>query len=75
MAVRGDHVHDLAGNAVLVGERDAAERMPQLVAEFALDHLARRVLVELEQLAHVGQQRAGDEIVALNRNAAAEAIS
>ena len=72
MTVRGDHVHDFAGNAVLVGQRDAAERMPHLLSKFSLNHFARRVLVELERFADIGQERAGDEIIALNRNAAAE---
>src|SRR5712692_9587232 len=37
VAVRGDDVQDFAGNAVLVGQRDTAERMPHLLTEFALD--------------------------------------
>ena len=72
VAVRGDDVHDFAGNAMLVRQRDAAERMPHLLPKFSLNHVARRVLVVLQRFAHVGQQRAGDEIVALDRNAATE---
>src|SRR6266571_5409133 len=40
MTVRGDDVHHFAGNPMLVGQRDAAERMPHLLAKFALDHFA-----------------------------------
>src|SRR5207237_3219290 len=40
MAVRGDDMHDFAGNAVLVGQRDAGEWMPHLLPECALNHLA-----------------------------------
>ena len=72
VTVGGDDVHDFAGNAVLVGERDAAERMPHLLSKFSLNHFARRVLVVLQRFAHIGQQRARDEIIALNGNAAAE---
>src|ERR1700722_423973 len=38
MTVGGDDVHDFAGNAVLVGERYATERMPQLLTKFSLNH-------------------------------------
>ena len=72
VTVRGDDVQHFAGNAVLVRERDAAERVTHLLPEFSLDHFARRVLVVLERFAHIGQERTGDEIVALDRNAAAE---
>ncbi len=40
MTVGGDDVHDFVRNAVLVGQRDAGERMPHLLSEFALNHLA-----------------------------------
>ena len=40
VTVRGDDVQDFAGKPVLVGEGDAAERMPHLLPKFALDHLA-----------------------------------
>ena len=40
MTVRGDDVHDFAGNAVFEGQRDAAERMPHLLPKFALDNVA-----------------------------------
>src|SRR5256714_5754072 len=72
MAMRGDDVHDFAGNAMLVGERDAAKRMAHLLSKFSLNHVPRRVLVELQRFAHIGQERAGDEIVPLNGDAAAE---
>src|SRR5438477_12731463 len=72
MTVRGDDVHDVARNAVFVGERDAGEWMPHLPTERALNHFARRVLIELQRLAYVRQERAGDENISLNRNAAAE---
>ena len=72
MTVRGDDVQDFAGNTMLVGERDAAEWMTQLLTKFSLNDLARGVLVVLQRLAHVGEQRAGDEIIALDRDTAAE---
>src|SRR5919197_1430860 len=74
MTVCGNDVQNCAGNAVFVGDRDAAERMPHLLPEFALDHIARRVLVVLEWLAHVRQQRTCDEVVALNRYATAKRL-
>src|SRR5207237_2722863 len=40
MTVRGDDMHDFAGNAVLVGQRDAGEWMSHLLPECALNHLA-----------------------------------
>src|SRR5207253_536961 len=72
MTVGGDDVHDSARNAVLVGERDAAKRMPHLLPKFSLNHVPRRVLFELQRFAHIGQEGARDEIVALNGDAAAE---
>ena len=57
---------------MLEGKRDAAERMPHLLPKFPLNHLARRVLIVLKRLTDVGQQRAGDEIIALDGNATAE---
>src|SRR4029077_5381086 len=74
MAMGGDDVHDFAGNPVLISQRHAAERMPHLLPKLALSHLARRVLVVLEWLAYVGQQRAGNEIVTLNGNAATKRL-
>src|SRR5207253_10986311 len=65
-------VQHFAGNPVFVSERDAAERMAYLLPEFSLDHFARYVFVVLERFAHVSQQRARDEIIALNGDAAAE---
>src|SRR5215470_1189018 len=47
VTMRGYHVQDLAGNVVLVSERDAAERMTHLLPEFSLDHIARGVLIIL----------------------------
>src|SRR5438045_3388778 len=67
-----DDVHDFARNAVLVGERDATEWMPHLLPEFSLCYFAGSILVVLDRLTHVGQQCAGNEIIALNRNATAE---
>ena len=55
VTVGGDDVHDFARNAVLVGERDAAKRMPQPVVQIFPESLSRRVLVELQRLAHIGQ--------------------
>src|SRR5205085_10541920 len=70
--MRSDDVHDLAGNAVLVGERDPAKRMSNLLPKFSLDHFARRFLIKLQRLAHVGQERTGDEIITLDGYAAAK---
>src|SRR5262249_19787585 len=53
-------------------ERDAAEWVPHLLPEFSLDHIPRCVLVILQRFAYISQERTGNEIVALNRNAAAE---
>ena len=39
MTVRCDDVQDFPGNAVLVGQRDAAEGMPHLLPKLALDHV------------------------------------
>src|SRR6059036_2337892 len=72
VTVRGDDVHDFAGNAVLVSERDAAERMAQLLSKFSLNHFARGILIVFQRLADVGQQRARDEVITLNGNVAAE---
>src|SRR5881392_4210995 len=74
MAVGGDDVQYFAGNAVLVSQRDAAERIPHLLTECALNHVARPVLVVLQWFAHIGQERTSDEIVTLNWNAAAKRI-
>src|SRR5207248_4970881 len=72
MTVRGDNVHDFAGNAVLVGPRDATEWMPHLLSEFSLHRFSSLVLIELQRLAYVSQECTGDEIIALNRDAAAK---
>ena len=40
VTMRGDDVQNFARNAVLVSERDAAERMADLLAQFALDHVS-----------------------------------
>ena len=72
VTVRRDDVQDFTGNTMLVRERDAAERMTQLLPKFSLNDLARRVLVVFQRFADVGQQRTSDEIVALDRNAATE---
>src|SRR5436190_7121666 len=37
MTVGGDDVHDFPGDPVLVGEGDATEWMPHLLAEFSLN--------------------------------------
>src|SRR6266566_8224053 len=63
VTVRGNDVHDFAGDAVLVGKRDAGEWMPHLLPKCSLNHLARRILIVLQRFAHIGQQRAGDEVV------------
>src|SRR5215831_2630570 len=60
------------GNSVLVRERDTAEWMPHLLPEFSLDHIPRRVLIILQRFAYIGQERTGNEIVALDRDTAAE---
>src|SRR5919201_4183972 len=70
--MRSDDVQDRAGNTVFVGERAAAEWMPHLLSELALDHIARSILIVLQRFAYIGQERTGNEIVALNRDAAAK---
>src|SRR5437879_12660096 len=40
VTVRGDNVQDFAGDTVLVGARVAAERMPHLLPNLALNRLA-----------------------------------
>ena len=40
VTMRGDDVQHFPGNAVLVGQRDAAEGMPHLLPKFALDNVA-----------------------------------
>src|SRR5207248_10159060 len=50
----------------------AAEWMPHLLSEFSLNHFARVVLIVLQRFAAVGQQRACNEIIALNWNPGAE---
>src|SRR5262249_22593214 len=72
MTVRGDDVQDFAGSSMLVSECDATERVTHLLPKFPLDHIARRVLIIFQWLAHIGQERTGNEIVALNRDAAAK---
>ena len=74
MAVRGDNMQHFARNAVLVSERNATERVAHLLSEFALDHISRRVLIVFQRLAHIGQQRPGDEVIALNGDAAAKGL-
>src|SRR5439155_21364780 len=74
VTVRCDDVENFAWNPMLVSERDAAERMAHLLAESSLDHFARAVLVVLEWFADVRQQRACDEVIALNGDAAAEGL-
>ena len=69
VTVGSDDVHYFARDAVLEGKRDAAERMPHLLPKFPLNHLAGRVLIVFERLADIGEQRAGDEMIALNGNA------
>src|SRR5262245_19834834 len=72
MTMRGNNVQYCAGNSMLVSECDAAEWMPHLLPKFALDHIPGRVLIILQRFAYIGQERTGNEIVALNRDAAAE---
>src|SRR5437773_9298767 len=72
MTMRCDNVHDFARNAVLVGERDAAEWMPHLLSKFSLNHVAESVLIKLQGFAHISQERTGDKVIALNRDPAAE---
>src|SRR6266567_2340244 len=46
--------------------------MPHLLSKFSLNHVVGRVLIKLQWLAHVGQERTCNEIIALNGNAAAK---
>src|SRR5207247_9751071 len=48
--------------------------MTDLLPKFPLDHIARRVLIILQRFAHIGQERTGNEIIALNSDAAAEGL-
>src|SRR6478735_11660200 len=61
VAVRGDHVKDFAGNTMLVSQGHAAKRVTHLLPKFPLDHIARCVLIILKRLAHIGQERTGNE--------------
>src|SRR5438270_1505589 len=74
VTVRRDDVHDFTRDAVLVGQRDTAKWMPHLLPKWALNHLARHVLIEFQGLTHIRKERAGYEIIALNRNVAAEGV-
>src|SRR5438094_6415121 len=65
-------MHDFAGDAVFVGERDAAKWMPHLLSKFSLNYFARSVLIKLQRLACVGQERTCNEIIALDGNATAK---
>ncbi len=60
--VRCDDVADRVGHAALHGQRHAGKRMAQQFAALALAGLAVHVLV-LQQLADVGQNRAGNDRV------------
>src|SRR5215470_15751062 len=44
----GDNVQHFAGDSVLVGERDTAEWMADLLSEFPLDHFAGAVPIVFE---------------------------
>src|SRR5262249_41083894 len=68
VAVSGNDVQHFARNAMLVGKRDATERVPHLLPEFALDHIARLVLSVLQRFAYIRQESTGNEMVALNRD-------
>src|SRR3954449_12551162 len=72
VAVCCDDVEHFSGDAVLVSERDAAERMTHLLSEFSLDYLAGTVPVVFERFAYIRQERTSDEIVPLDRNPTAE---
>src|SRR6478735_6935966 len=72
VAVGGDDVEHFAGKSMLIGQRHAAEWVAHLLSEFSLDYFARAVFIVLKWFAHIGQERTGDEIVALHRNATSE---
>ena len=72
VAVGGDDVEHFAGKSMLIGERHATERVAHLLPEFPLGDFARGVFIVLKWFAHIGQERTGDEIVALHRNATSE---
>jgi hypothetical protein len=70
VTVRRDHVHDFRGDAVFEGQCNPAEWMSKLLAKFSLNHFAGRVFVVLERFADVGQQCAGNQVVAIYWDAA-----
>ena len=72
MAVGSNDVQHFAWDSVLERKRHAAEWVTKLLSEFSLDYLTRTVFVVFEWFAYIGQQRTGDKIVPLDRNAAAE---
>jgi len=72
VAVGGDDVEHFAGKSMLIGERDSAERVAHLLPEFSLSHFARGVFIVLKWFAYIGQERTGDEVIALHRNATSE---
>src|SRR6266516_4502001 len=74
VTVRGNDVHHIAGNPVLVGECDAAEGVAHLLPELSLNHFAGGVFVVLERFAYVGEQRAGDEMIVLDGDATAKRV-
>ena len=59
---------------MFVSERDAAERVPKLLPKFSLNNIAARIFVVFQRFTDIGQERAGDKIIALDRNAAAERL-
>ena len=67
-------VHHFGRDVVLVAHRDAREWVAQHFAIEALDDVAARVLVELEGLADVSEQRARDEMVEIDRDAIAKGL-
>src|SRR5438093_11463798 len=64
VAMRGDDVQHLPRNAVLVSERDSAERLAHLLPDFSLVLFARGVLVIFHGFAYVAELRTLAQVVA-----------
>src|SRR4051812_22644699 len=69
VAVGGDDVEHFAGKSVLIGERHAAGRVAHLLPEFSLGHFARGGFIVPEWFGPNGQERTGDEVGPVHRNA------
>src|SRR6266568_70668 len=69
MAMGGDDMHHRGRDAVLVAQGHAAEGVAEHLTKLSFDDLSPGVLVELEHLSHIRQERAGDEVIDMDRHA------